>query len=91
MAHSPADVSQKVADLANTKIAFACSGTDADKWIAHHFGKEFVSEVKSLPTGTCRVAIKVDTEKQGPINARINVPYVGNKDTPSDPGHDDIS
>jgi DNA helicase HerA-like ATPase len=73
--HLPSEVSQKVAELANTKIAFGCSG--ANRWIRDNFGKEYVSEINSLPTGICRIKVNVDTINQGPINARIRVPFVG--------------
>lgn len=73
--HSPSEISQQVGDLANTKIAFSCTG--ANKWIRDSFGKEYVTEVNNMPTGICRIKIKVDTKDQGSINARIRVPYVG--------------
>lgn len=75
--HLPTEVNKKVGDLANTKIAFGCSG--AEKWIRNYFGREYVSEISSLPTGVCRITIKINTNDQGPINARLNVPFVGDK------------
>ena len=75
--HLPTEVSRKVGDLANTKIAFGCSG--AEKWIRNYFGREYVDEINNLPTGKCRISIKISTNDQGPINARLDVPYVGDK------------
>jgi hypothetical protein len=82
--HLPSEVSHKVGDLANTKIAFGCSG--ADKWIRDHFGRDYVTEINSFPTGICRIVVKVNTNKQGPINARVGFPYVGDKEALSDIG-----
>jgi DNA helicase HerA-like ATPase len=79
--HLPSEVSQKVGELANTKIAFGCSG--ANKWIRDHFGKEYVSEINSLPTGICRIKVKVDNDKQGPINAKVRIPFVGRNESRS--------
>jgi DNA helicase HerA-like ATPase len=76
--HLPTEVSKKVGDLTNTKVAFGLSGSE--KWIRDFFGKDFVSEINSLPTGYCRIAIKVNRENQGPINARLKIPYIGNKE-----------
>ena len=76
--HLPTEVSKKVGDLTNTKVAFGLSGSD--KWIRDFFGKDFVSEINSLPTGYCRISIKVNRDNQGPINARLKIPYVGNKE-----------
>ena len=73
--HLPTEISQKVGDLANTKIAFGCAG--AEKWVRQHFGKEYVSEVNELPTGTCRVKININSNTQGPINVRLRLPYLG--------------
>lgn len=80
--HLPSEVSQQVGDLANTKVAFACSG--ANKWIRDVFGKDHIDEINSLPTGTCRIKIKVDNKDQGPINARIKIPFVGSEDSLKD-------
>ena len=77
--HLPTKVSKKVGDLTNTKVAFGLSGSE--KWIRDYFGKDYVSEINSLPTGCCRISIKVNRENQGPINARIKIPYIGNKET----------
>ena len=76
--HLPTEVSKKVGDLTNTKVAFGLSGSD--KWIRDFFGKDFVSEINSLPTGYCRISIKVNRDNQGPINARLKIPYIGNKE-----------
>ncbi|MCV0399584.1 MAG: DUF87 domain-containing protein [Nitrosarchaeum sp.] len=76
--HLPTEVSKKVGDLTNTKVAFGLSGSE--KWIRDYFGKEYVSEINSLPTGYCRISIKVNRENQGPINARLKIPYIGNKE-----------
>jgi len=75
--HLPTEVNKKVGDLANTKIAFGCSG--AEKWIRTYFGRDYVTEIGSLPTGICRISIKINTNDQGPINARLQIPFVGDK------------
>jgi DNA helicase HerA-like ATPase len=77
--HSPTEVSQQVGDLANTKVAFNCTG--ASKWIRDHYGKDHVEEISNMHTGTCRIKIKVDNKDQGPINVRIRIPYVGPSET----------
>jgi hypothetical protein len=82
--HSPAAVSKQVGDLTNTKVAFACSG--CDKWIRDYFGKDHVNEISSFPTGVCRISVKVNTNNQGPINARVKIPYVGDANVLSDLG-----
>jgi DNA helicase HerA-like ATPase len=75
--HLPSEVSKKVGDLANTKIAFGCAG--ANKWICQYFGREYVPEITNLPTGVCRIAVNIHTDLQGPINARVRVPFVGKR------------
>jgi hypothetical protein len=82
--HLPSAVSKQVGDLANTKVAFGCSG--ADKWIRDYFGRDYVDEINGFPTGICRISVKVNSANQGPINARIRIPYVGNKEAISDIG-----
>ena len=77
VSHLPTEVSKKVGDLANTKIAFGCSG--ADKWTRNYFGREYVAEINNMPTGKCRITVKINTNDQGPINARLDIPYVGDK------------
>lgn len=84
--HLPSAVSKQVGDLANTKVAFGCSG--ADKWVRDYFGRDYVDEINSFPTGVCRISVKVNTNNQGPINARIRIPYVGNKQALADTGVD---
>jgi hypothetical protein len=79
--HHPSAVSQQVGELTNTKIAFGCSG--ADKWIRANFGKEYISEINSLPTGICRIVVKVESEEQGFINARVRFPYLGPTEKPN--------
>ena len=76
--HSPTALAASVADLTNTKVAFGCSG--ADKWIRSYFGKQSVSEISELPTGVCRIAVKIGNSKQKHLNLRIRVPYVGDKE-----------
>lgn len=76
--HLPTEVSKKVGDLADTKIAFGCSG--AEKWSRQHFGKEYVSEINDLPTGHCRMKINIHSTKQGPINVRLKLPFLGDKE-----------
>ena len=69
--HLPSDVSTRVSELCNTKIAFRYSG--ADNWVTQNFGKEYLDEIKTLPTGTCRI----NTVKTGiGINTQIKIPYV---------------
>lgn len=80
--HLPTEVSRKVGDLANTKIAFGCSG--AERWSRAYFGRDYVDEISNMPTGKCRITIKINTNDQGPINARLHIPYVGDKRAISD-------
>jgi hypothetical protein len=84
--HLPSAVSRQVGDLANTKVAFGCSG--ADKWVRDYFGRDYVDEINGFPTGVCRISVKVNSASQGPINARIRIPYVGNKEVLADTGVD---
>ncbi len=80
--HLPTEVSRKVGDLANTKIAFGCSG--AEIWSRAYFGRDYVDEISNMPTGKCRISIKINTNDQGPVNARLHIPYVGDKRAISD-------
>ena len=85
--HLPSAVSKQVGDLTNTKVAFGCSG--ADKWVRDYFGKDYVDEINGFPTGICRISVKVNSASQGPINARIRIPYVGSKEALVDTGVDE--
>src|SRR5574341_113350 len=72
--HLPSAVSDRVGNLANTKIAFGSSG--ANSWVRDNYGKEYLSEVVGLPTGICRINIKAQNERQGSINVRVRVPFI---------------
>ena len=74
VSHLPSEVSPKVVALANTQMAFKCSG--ADPWISRVFGREYVQEINDLPIGTCRIKVNISTVDQKPINARIYLPNV---------------
>ena len=73
--HRPSDISPAVENLCNTKIAFRSSGCRT--WIAGNFGKEYVNDVETLPTGECYVST-MKTSHQ--IQAKISVPHVGKED-----------
>jgi len=75
--HSPLAISPQVGDLTNTKIAFGLSG--GDKWARQYFGKENVDEISELPTGICRIAVKIGNNQQDHLNLRVRIPYVGDK------------
>jgi hypothetical protein len=49
VSHDPSAVSRRIANLANTKIVFRSSGSDA--WISREFGREYVPEARLLPIG----------------------------------------
>jgi len=82
ISHLASEVSKKVGDLTNTKIVFGSSGMD--KWIRDYFGRDYVDEINTMPTGKCRISIKVNNNDQGPINARLDIPFVGDKRALSD-------
>ena len=74
VSHLPSEVSPKVVALANTQMAFKCSG--ADSWISRVFGREYVQEINDLEIGTCRIKVNISAVDQKPINARIYLPNV---------------
>ena len=49
VSHDPSAVSRRITNLANTKIVFRSSGSDA--WISREFGREYVAEARLLPRG----------------------------------------
>jgi len=49
VSHDPSAVSRRIINLANTKIVFRSSGSDA--WISREFGREYVAEARLLPIG----------------------------------------
>lgn len=78
VSHLPSEVSPRVVALANTQMAFRCSG--ADSWITKTFGREYVSEINDLSVGTCRIKVNLSTQDQKPINTRIYMPDVNGVD-----------
>lgn len=49
VSHDPSAVSKRITNLANTKIVFRSSGSDA--WISREIGREYVSEARLLTRG----------------------------------------
>jgi len=75
VSHLPTEVSPRVVALANTKIAFRCSGA-SNSWISRDFGREYVEEINDLPVGTCRIKVNISTQDQKPINTKLYMPNV---------------
>ena len=71
VSHLPSEVSSKVVALANTQIAFRCSG--AETWLKKMFGPESVIENEEYATGTFRIKVNISTREQLPINARVDM------------------
>ncbi len=71
VSHLPSEISSRVVALANTQMAFRCSG--ANTWISRVFGKEYVEEINDLPLGMCRIKVNVSTQHQKSVNAKIRM------------------
>ena len=61
----------KVVALANSQMAFRCSG--AETYLNKVFGKEIAIENEEYPTGTFRLKVNISTREQLPINAKIQM------------------
>tara|TARA_B100001765_G_scaffold212438_1_gene176529 strand:+ start:244 stop:1818 length:1575 start_codon:yes stop_codon:yes gene_type:complete len=71
VSHLPTEVSSKVVALANSQMAFRCSG--AETYLNKVFGKEIAIENEEYPTGTFRLKVNISTREQLPINAKIQM------------------
>jgi len=72
--HLSDSIDERVVGLAETVIAFRCSGDE--KWIRKEFGKGYVDVINSLKTGECVVKVKISEEDQKQILAKIYIPDV---------------
>ena len=77
--HLAESIDSRVAGLAETTLAFRCSGDD--KWIRRTFGKNYIDEINNLKTGEAVVYIRISEQNQKQIKSKIYFPDVSlNKD-----------
>ena len=72
--HLAESIDSRVVGLAETIMAFRCSGDD--KWIRSTFGKNYVDEINNLKTGEAEVFIRISEQTQKQIKAKIYFPDV---------------
>ena len=72
--HLAESIDSRVAGLAETTLAFRCSGDD--KWIRRTFGKNYIDEINNLKTGEAVVYIKISEQNQKQIKSKIYFPDV---------------
>ena len=72
--HLADSIDSRVSGLAETTMAFRCSGDD--KWIRSTFGKNYVDEINNLKTGEAVVFVKISEQNQKQIKAKVYFPDV---------------
>ena len=72
--HLADSIDSRVVSLAETTIAFRCSGDD--KWIRSTFGKNYVDEINNLKTGEAEVFVRISEQNQKQIKAKVYFPDV---------------
>ena len=82
--HLADSIDSRVVGLAETTMAFRCSGDD--KWIRSTFGKNHVDEINNLKTGEAVVFVRISEQNQKQIKAKIYFPDVSiqNQKRPSE-------
>ena len=72
--HLADSIDSRVVGLAETTMAFRCSGDD--KWIRSTFGKNYVDEINNLKTGEAEVFVRISEQNQKQIKAKVYFPDV---------------
>ena len=72
--HLADSIDSRVVGLAETTMAFRCSGDD--KWIRSTFGKNHVDEINNLKTGEAVVFVRISEQNQKQIKAKVYFPDV---------------
>ena len=83
--HLADSIDSRVVGLAETTMAFRCSGDD--KWIRSTFGKNHVDEINNLKTGEAVVFVRISEQNQKQIKAKIYFPDVSIQNQKRPRGH----
>ena len=72
--HSPNSVASNIMKMPKIKIAFQLD--QHIPYIKEVFGPQYITEISSLPTGTCRLKSTIVFGKQAVINCKLKFPRI---------------